>query len=94
MTTWSPFRASGSLAVAALCLMGTSLAQEPEETVREAVEQDFQENQRRQQQDDAARAIAIPFEQVLAAPEDVQLNIAYARQQIAAGDLKEAGTGA
>ena len=91
MTSWSAIRASGSLAAAALCMVGSSLAQEPEEGAREAVEQELLQSQRVQQQEDTARAISIPFEQILAAPDNIQLNIAYARQQIAAGDLKEGG---
>lgn len=74
-----------------LAFAGVAGAQEPEESAREAVEQDLLENQRRDAERDAAGAPIIPFEQILAAPENIQLNIAYARQQIAAGDLKEAG---
>lgn len=70
---------------------GPAFAQEPEEAAREAAERDLLEAQRRAGQLETSRPGAIPFEQVLAAPENVQLNLAYARQQIAAGDLKEAG---
>ncbi len=91
MVRGSAFRASGSLVAAAACLIATAFAQEPEEAAREAVERDLTDIQRRADEGENARAAAIPFEQVLAAPEDIRLNIAYARQQIAAGDLKEAG---
>ncbi|MEO1137710.1 MAG: hypothetical protein AAFW68_14095, partial [Pseudomonadota bacterium] len=76
---------------AGLFCSGIAYAQEPEEAAREAAEQGLRDDQRR----DAARndpdAVQIPFERILAAPDDINLNIAYARQQVAAGDLKEAG---
>ncbi|WDI31298.1 hypothetical protein PUV54_15215 [Hyphococcus flavus] len=78
-------------ALSLLVLSSAALAQEPEESAREAIERDLLENQRREAERADRTAITIPFEQVLAAPENIQLNIAYARQQIAAGDLKEAG---
>lgn len=37
-----------------------------------------------------AEAAAITFEQVLAAPDDAKLNLAYARQQVASGRLQQA----
>ncbi len=79
----------GAAALAALTA-GSALAQEPEEAAREAVDRDLTEAQRDLERD-RYRAAPIPFAQVLSAPENVQLNIDYARQQIAAGDLKEAG---
>lgn len=81
--------AAGLICAAALC--GGAHAQEPEEAAREAAERDLLEAQRRAEQSDSARAAAIPFEQILAQPGNIGLNVAYARQQIAAGDLKEAG---
>lgn len=84
-------RGAGSVLLALLCSVGVSSAQEPEESAREAVEQDLLETQRREAERSDSGAVMIPFEQILSAPEDIQLNIAYARQQIAAGDLKEAG---
>jgi tetratricopeptide (TPR) repeat protein len=84
-------RNAGSVLFALLCSAGVSSAQEPEESAREAVEQDLLETQRRESERSDSGAVIIPFEQILAAPENIQLNIAYARQQIAEGDLKEAG---
>ena len=40
----------------------------------------------------AAAQERVTFAEVLAAPDDLALNLAYARQQIAAGDLQEAAT--
>ncbi|WP_133162336.1 DUF2860 family protein [Hyphococcus luteus] len=91
MVKWSACRASGALVAGTLCLLGPALAQEPEESAREAADQGLMDVQRRAEESDTAREAAIPFEQILRAPEDIRLNIAYARQQIAAGDLKEAG---
>lgn len=87
----SSVRIAGPAALLLTLLMGAAGAQEPEESAREAVERDLLENQRRDAERDSQGTILIPFEQILAAPENIQLNIAYARQQIAAGDLKEAG---
>ncbi len=84
-------RITGSTCLILGMMFSGAQAQEPEEAAREAVERDLLENQRREIERDANGAILIPFEQILAAPENIQLNIAYARQQIAAGDLKEAG---
>ncbi len=63
--------------------------QEPEETAREAVEQDLRAQEQREAARESAQAGGIAFERILAAPEDVDLNLAYARERIAAGDLKE-----
>ncbi len=82
-------RAACSMLFAIAGMTGSALAQEPEEAAREAADRDLLEAQRREAQQLDRSAGAIPFEAILAAPEDVQLNIAYARQQIAAGDLKE-----
>ncbi len=89
MVKFASVRISGSMVAAALCLSGLAIAQEPEEAAREAIERDLQDSQRREAEQSRYNAGAIPFEQVLAAPDNVQLNISYARQQIAAGDLKE-----
>ena len=64
---------------------------EPEEGIRES----FQERERILEDrstpaERRARATTIPFERVLDSPENTELNLAYAREQIAAGDLKEA----
>ena len=87
------FRTSGTVLAALLCATAftPAYAQEPEEAAREAAERDLQEARRRDAEQYDRQGGAIPFAQVLERPEDVQLNIAYARQQIAAGDLKEAG---
>jgi len=82
-------RASGAALVISLCAFGAASAQTPEETAREEAERVFQDQQRQDTQRDEAQLGAIPFEQILAAPDNIQLNIAYARQQIIAGDLKE-----
>lgn len=70
------------------CLFGVAAAQDPVGSVPETVER---ETRAIDQREEAIRfrGGSIPFEQVLAAPEDVRLNIAYAREQISAGDLKE-----
>lgn len=74
--------------IVVLCaLIGVAVAQEPEESVREAAERDV--NTPSGAVDERAAGGAIPFEQVLTAPNDIRLNLAYARQQIDAGDLKE-----
>ena len=86
-----PFFLIGVAVACLLTVSGAANAQEPEEAAREAAERDFLDAPRQAAQQEAARSGAIPFEQVLAAAENVQLNLAYARQQIAAGDLKEAG---
>ncbi|GJL91839.1 surface lipoprotein assembly modifier [Hyphococcus sp.] len=82
-------RVSVTAVTAALCILGVAAAQSPEEAAREEADRAFLEQQRRDAQQGELRAGAIPFEQILAAPENIQLNIAYARQQIIAGDLKE-----
>lgn len=83
---WECFSAA---AFAFWACAGTGFAQEPEEAAREAVDRDLYGTQQNAERE---RYFApIPFKQVLSAPEDIQLNIDYARQQIAAGDLKEAG---
>ncbi|WP_425409026.1 hypothetical protein [Hyphococcus sp.] len=67
-------------------------AQEPEESVRETVDRNLLEYQAQGSDRGESDFVGIPFEQVLATPENIQLNIAYARQQIIGGDLKEAGS--
>ncbi len=86
----SVFGPVGFAVLAAVSASGAAMAQEPEEAAREAVDRDLYEAQR-DLQTNRYRGGRIPFEQILSAPENVQLNIDYARQQIAAGDLKEAG---
>lgn len=83
-------------AVAVAALIGTGIsgfgaayAQQPEESAREAADRDLQDAQRRDTRQYDYRGGAIPFEQILSSPGDIDLNVAYARQQIAAGDLKE-----
>lgn len=73
---------------AALFAAGTAFAQEPEESAREAVERDIRAIEQREETSEFGEG-AIAFREVLAAPEDVRLNLAYAREQIAGGDLKE-----
>lgn len=89
MNNWTKFRASGSVMAASFCLLVTAQAQDPEEAAREAADRSFLDEQQRDAQRKDIRAGAIPFEQILAAPDNIQLNIDYARQQIIAGDLKE-----
>lgn len=82
------FRVIGAAAMVVGLIGGGALAQEPERSVRDTVERET----RAADQREAAlerRGGSIPFSQVLAAPEDVRLNLAYAREQIADGDLKE-----
>ncbi len=74
------------ISIGALSLFnGTVWAQTPEEAAQRSVERTNPANNSGQ----VSPSSSISFEQVLSAPGDVQLNIAYARQQIAAGDLKE-----
>ena len=83
------FGRGAAAALAFVASASAGFAQEPEEAAREAVDRDLYEAQR---SPDRERYFSpIPFKQVLSAPDNVQLNIDYARQQIAAGDLKEAG---
>ncbi|WP_375206134.1 tetratricopeptide repeat protein [Hyphococcus sp.] len=84
------FGRAGAAGLAVLFFSSASFAQEPEEAAREAVERDLYEPQRTSDRE-VRRQTQIPFEMVLSAPDNIQLNIDYARQQIAAGDLKEAG---
>ncbi len=84
-------RVAGAAFLLSVWFVSALNAQEPEESAREAVEQRVFDEQRRDADRDRAAAM-IPFEQVLSAPQDIQLNLAYARQQIAGGDLKEAGS--
>lgn len=81
-----------------LTFLGTTLiapisvfAQEPEEAAREAADRNLTETRYREDARQNFREGTISFEQILAAPDDIRLNIAYAREQIAAGDLKEGG---
>lgn len=74
------------LAAAALC--GTAAAQQPEERARESAERSLEAED--PGFSPARSSARIPFSRVLAAPDDVRLNLDYARQEIAAGDLKEA----
>lgn len=83
--------AAFGLFATSLVMTGSAGAQEPEEAAREAAEQRLRDEQRREAVRNDPDALTIPFERVLAAPDDINLNIAYARQQVAAGDLKEAG---
>lgn len=64
---------------------------EPEEGVRESVfeNQRVIEDRSSGQERRATRG-TIPFESVLESPDDIELNLTYAREQIANGDLKEA----
>ncbi|WP_411820246.1 porin family protein [Hyphococcus formosus] len=80
------------IAFASLCVVATGFAnaQEPEESAREAADRTLTESLEREDTRRDYSGGTISFEQVLAAPDDVRLNIAYARDQIAAGDLKEA----
>ncbi len=89
MVNRANFRRAGSLVITALCAMGAAAAQAPEEAAREEADQTFLDQQRRAADRDSRRPPAIPFEQILVAPDNIQLNIEYARQQIIAGDLKE-----
>lgn len=93
------FASTRSIACAAALLSGFAIsfsgfgaasAQEPEEAAREAVDRDLRAEDRREAARNDPNAVAIPFERILSAPGDIELNIAYARQQVAAGDLKEA----
>lgn len=81
-----------AMAVSAVTLAGAAAnAQEPEESAREALERRDRGledvDQLRRSRDDADGSAA--FEQVLTAPEDIRMNLAYARERIEAGDLKE-----
>ncbi|WP_375202851.1 hypothetical protein [Hyphococcus sp.] len=78
------------LVLTAFAVSGAVMAQEPEEAAREAVDRDLY-NVQRETTGERYRDARIPFGQILSAPDDIQLNIDYARQQIAGGDLKEAG---
>lgn len=86
----SYIKTAGRAALAFLAATAAAQAQEPEETAREAVEEEFRAAEEREALRERAAAGGIAFERILAAPEDVDLNLAYARQRIAAGDLKEA----
>ncbi|GEM_PF-1443905 len=84
-----PIKYRTSAWAAAFCMLfGAAAAQEPEEAAREAAERELSAPAGGSV-DSIVESGAIPFEQVLAAPHDVKLNLAYARQQIDAGDLKE-----
>ena len=76
------------LSIAALFAASVAFAQEPEETVREAAERETRAAEQREEALEYSGG-SIPFGEVLAAPDDVRLNLAYAREQIAGGDLKE-----
>ena len=79
-------------AAAAAALTGQATAQDPEETARESVEQQRRALEEAQAAEES-RADAggtIQIDDVLSAPENVQLNLSYAQERIAAGDLKEA----
>ncbi|MEO1251857.1 MAG: tetratricopeptide repeat protein [Pseudomonadota bacterium] len=65
----------------------SAVAQEPEESAREAAEAEFRSADERVAPQQGAGGIA--FERILTSPENVPLNLAYARERIAAGDLKE-----
>ncbi|MEQ8936944.1 MAG: surface lipoprotein assembly modifier [Amphiplicatus sp.] len=83
----SVFRVIG-LSIVAMCAASSAFAQEPEEAVREAAERETRAAELREEALEY-RGGSIAFGQVLAAPDDVRLNLAYAREQIAGGDLKE-----
>ncbi len=84
-----PFAVFSIFCMGLLLSSSISFAQEPEESAREAVERDLRAVDERDATQDDRLDSTISFERVLAAPDDVQLNLAYAREQIAAGDLKE-----
>lgn len=77
-------------AAAATALLGQAAAQDPEETARESVEQQRRALESVESAKESAAGGTIQIEDVLNAPEDVQLNLSYAQERIAAGDLKEA----
>lgn len=84
----SYLKSAGRIALAFMAATAIARAQEPEESARETVEEEFRPAERDDLRDGRTRD-GIPFERILAAPEDVELNLAYAKQRIAAGDLKE-----
>ncbi|GAB4528643.1 MAG: hypothetical protein Tsb0010_11050 [Parvularculaceae bacterium] len=67
-------------------------AQEPDDAALETLERNLQAIGEAESLDERRRdlRVTIPFEQVLSAPDNVELNLAYAREQIELGDLKEA----
>lgn len=85
----SYLNSAGLAALVLLVATAAVRAQEPEESAREAAEQELRAAEEREDLRESRTAGAIAFERILAAPEDVDLNLAYARERIAAGDLKE-----
>lgn len=81
--------ASFLAAATASALTGLAHAQSPEENARQGMERQFEEARDTGGRRDGGGAI--PFAAIQNAPEDVSLAVAYARQEIAAGDFKEAG---
>lgn len=79
----------GRIAAAFAAMAALARAQEPEESAREAVDENLRTLQDSEDARDSRDQGVIPFERILASPEDVDLNLAYARDRIAVGDLKE-----
>ncbi|HXI86438.1 MAG TPA: hypothetical protein VNH64_03195 [Parvularculaceae bacterium] len=86
------FARSAACLTAALLFCGAAIAQEPDKSAAESVERNLNNLNQVEDLKAAAAGAPIPFEAVLAAPENVKLNLAYARQRIEAGDLKEAAS--